>query len=212
MKKQSIFYKYPFFYKHALKLIHGKNLKRRYRVMANFIKEKENILEPACGLASFADFLPKKSFYSGFDLNTNFIKYIQKKHKNFKIFVGDILSLKNYSPVDVIVICDVLHHLKPDDRKLFLKNCFKVVKKRIIICEPKGKEKFVFGKKFFDYFEQDGINEVKAENFWTEKKLKKEIKDGFNVIPNSAHREIQEIGKDIICVFFKEKNLLKKNS
>ena len=207
MKKQSIFYKYPFFYRNSLRLIHGKNLSKRYQAIAAFIKEGEKVLEPGCGLASVSDFLPPKVSYSGFDLNKSFIKSIPKKKNHSRIFCGNILDYKNYFPVDVIIISDVLHHLKPADKKTFLKNCFRSFKKRMIICEPKGKEELVWGKRFFEYFEQDGINEVDVANFWTKEKLKKEIKNGFGVIPASVPREIQEIGKDIICVFFKEKPL-----
>lgn len=186
-------------------MIHGKNLKKRYEAITNFIKEGEKVLEPGCGLASISNFLPAKVSYSGFDLNKNFIKSIPKKKNHSRIFCGNILDYKNYFPVDVIIISDVLHHLKPADKKIFLKNCFRSFKKRMIICEPKGEEELFLGKKFFKYFERDGINEADIKNFWTEKELKKEIKNGFGVIPASVPRQVQKVGKDIVCVFFKEK-------
>ncbi|HDJ30365.1 MAG TPA: glycosyltransferase [bacterium] len=212
MQKQSIFYRYPLLYQQSLKLIHRKNLKKRYQLIASFIKEGEKVLEPGCGTGFLRNFLPSGSFYFGFDLNENFINWAQKKYKDSVFYVGDVLDSKSYFSVDVVVICDVLHHIESSKQKKFLSNCWRSAKKKLILCEPKGKNTLLLGKKFFRYFEQDGINQPDAETLWTEQELKKMIKEGFGVIPPEIPRHIEEIGKDILCVFYKEKKSFEKNT
>ena len=207
MLRQSVFYKYPLLYQQSLKLIHRKNLKRRYQLIASFIKKGEKVLEPGCGTGFLVNFLPQKSFYFGFDLNKNFINWAQRKYKDSNFYLGDVLNSQSYFPVDVVIVCDVLHHIESSKREAFLNHCWKSAKKKLIICEPKGKTSLVLGKKFFEYFEQDGINKTKSEDLWTEEELKQKIKEGFGIIPDNISRHIEEIGKDILCVFYKENNL-----
>jgi hypothetical protein len=116
MAKKSIFYKHPLLYIWGLKWIHKGNFAKRYRYMASFVKKGDLVLEPACGPATLADFLPKKADYRGFDTNKDFV-------------------------ADVVIACDILHHLKPVDRQKFIKNCFSSAKKVFIICEPGKREK-----------------------------------------------------------------------
>ncbi|MCD6550125.1 glycosyltransferase [bacterium] len=209
MLQKSIFYKHPLLYQQALKIIHGKKLNERYRLIASFIKKEEKILEPGCGTALLVNFLAEQSSYSGFDLNKKFIEYAQKKYKKANFYIGDILDKTSYSPTDVVVVCDVLHHISPDKRKVFINYCFKAAKKKLIICEPKGENTLSLGKRFFNYFEQDGINQIHSTFLWNEEEFLKEINNGFGIIPNQTQRKIEKIGKDIVCVFFKTEVALK---
>jgi 2-polyprenyl-3-methyl-5-hydroxy-6-metoxy-1,4-benzoquinol methylase len=134
MSKKSIFYKYPRLYIWGLKWIHKTNFAKRYRYIASFAKKGDLVLEPACGPAILANFLPKGTYYRGFDTNKKFVDYAFKKHSG--VYLGNALDAKNYPQADIVIACDILHHLKPIDRKKFIKNCFSSTKKIFIICEP----------------------------------------------------------------------------
>jgi len=197
---RSIFYQSPFFYKLGLKIIHGENLKKRYRYMASFVRSGDLVLEPGCGPAILADFLPKDSSYYGFDLNEKFVDYARRK--NLKVFIGDVLDYRSYFPADIIVSCDVLHHLDESNRGIFIENCWRAVKRLLIICEPyrEGKPH----KFWFEYIEHDGINSPKLEALWDEKTLKMKMESGFGIIDSLISKNITKVGKDFIAIYSKE--------
>jgi len=210
MSKRSVFYKYPLFYIWGLKWVHKANFTKRYRYMASFVKKGNTVLEPACGPAILADFLPEGVYYRGFDTNKKFINFALKKHAG--VYLGNVLDTKNYTQADVIIACDILHHLKPIDRKKFIKNCLSSNSKILIICEPgtdnSWQERFFYPiyKLWFEYMEQDGTNKPKVIDQWTKKELDFQMEHGFEVIPNLVRRKIEEIGDDFIGVYFlKEK-------
>ena len=214
MVKKSIFYKHPLLYIWGLKWIHKTNFDKRYHYMAGFAKKGDFILEPACGPATLADFLPKGVYYRGFDTNKKFVNYASKKHLD--VYLGNALDPKNYPQADVVVACDILHHLKPMDRKKFIKNCFSSAKKVFIICEPGKRKKAIDGifyslrKRLVEWSEKDGTNDFKEEYFSTRDQLLSQIKYGFGVIPSSIKRETKDFGEDIVAVFFKDKSSYKK--
>jgi glycosyltransferase involved in cell wall biosynthesis len=208
MAKKSIFYKHPLLYIWGLKWIHKGNFAKRYRYMASFVKKDDLVLEPACGPATLADFLPKEADYYGFDTNKDFTDYALKKHPG--VYLGNVLDLKSYKQSDVVIACDILHHLKPADRQKFIKNCFSSTKKVFIICEPGKREKStesIFKSQrdwLAEWSEKDGTNNFKVEHFLTRNKLINQIKHGFGVIPVSIEREKEDFGEDIVAVFFKD--------
>jgi len=210
MSKKSIFYKYPQLYIWGLNRIHKSNFSKRYQYMASFVKSGDLVLEPACGPAVLADYLPQGSSYYGFDTNQEFVDYALKKH--LEVCLGNVLDIKNYRQADVVIVCDVLHHLRPADRKEFIKNCFSSAKKVFIICEPGKKEKKADGflnlmrKCLAEWSEQDGTGEFKTEYFLTRDQLFEQIREGFKIIPSSIKRETKDFGEDIIAVFFRDKN------
>ncbi|NCO05403.1 MAG: glycosyltransferase, partial [Candidatus Magasanikbacteria bacterium] len=211
MNKRSIFYKYPLLYIWGLKWIHKDNFAKRYRYMASFVQKGDLVLEPACGPATLADFLPKGIYYRGFDTNKEFVKFASKRHSG--IYLGNVLDIKNYCQADVVVACDILHHLKPTDRKGFITNCFSSAKKVFIICEPGKKNKLLDNSIFYslrkrlaEWSEKDGTGDFKAEYFLTHSQLLSQIEDGFGIIPPSVERKTKDFGEDIVAVFFKDKN------
>lgn len=177
--------------------------------MASFAKKGDLVLEPACGPALLADFLPQGSYYRGFDTNQEFIDYAFKKHSG--VYLGNVLDAKNYPQADVVIACDILHHLKPIDRTRFIKNCFSSTRKIFIICEPGKRSKdsdiifFSLRKRLAEWSEKDGTNDFKVEYFLTHDQLLSQIKHGFGIIPSSVNRETKEFGEDIIAVFLKDK-------
>lgn len=202
---KSIFYKYPWFYLWGLKWIHKDNFAKRYRYMASFIKKGDFVLEPGCGPGILADFLPKGTKYRGFDTNKAFVEFAIKKDRD--VFLGNVLDPQNYSQADVVVVCDVLHHLAPQDREKFINYCFKSTKKKLIICEPVSKKRSKRGflnqlrNRLVEWSEQDGTGNFKVEHFMTKKDLFNDIKNGFGIIPSSTERAVKKIGEDFIIVF-----------
>jgi len=207
MGKKNIFYRHPSLYIWGLKWIHKRNFVKRYRYMASFAKQDDLVLEPACGPAILAEFLPKGCFYCGFDTNKNFLDYASKKQS--AVFLGNVLDPKNYRRANVVIACDILHHLQPADRKVFIENCFSSAKRVFIICEPGKREKPADGafrslrKRLVEWSEKDGTNDFKVEHFLTRGQLLGQIKHGFGVIPPSVERETKDFGEDIVAVFFK---------
>jgi len=208
MSKKSIFYKHPLLYILGLKWLHKSNFTKRYRYMASFVQKGDLVLEPACGPAILADFLPEGVYYQGFDMNKEFIDYASKKHSG--VYLGNVLDPKNYCQADIVVACDILHHLKPRDRKTFIKHCFEAAKKKLIICEPGKKDYSQKGvlsslkKRLVEWSEKDGTCDFRIEYFLTKEELLNQIKTGFGIIPTSIQRSIKEFGEDIVVVYFKE--------
>lgn len=205
MPKKSIFYQFPRLYLLGLRWLHKKNFNRRYQYIASFTKKGDLVLEPGCGPAILADYLPKDVVYKGFDTNQNFLDYALKKKKH--VYFGNALDFKKYCKADVVAICDLLHHLAPLDRKKFIKICLQVAKKKLILCEPANKKLspkdrfYRLRRKLAEWSEQDGTGNLKIEHFFTKETLEKAIKTGFGVIPSSVPRINKKIGDDIIVVF-----------
>ncbi len=170
------------------------------------IKRGESVLEPACGPASLADYLPKGVRYFGFDLNEEFIKYAKNKNRN--VVIGDVLDKKNYKKSEYVIAVDILHHLPDEVKKKFLEYSFESCEKAFIICEPTEKQNkdsiFFPVKKFFiEWFERDGQNDMSVDSGFEPEAYNKWIKEGFGVIPNSAKRVVEKMGTDTIVTFYK---------
>lgn len=210
MTTKSVFYKYPQLYINGLKWIHKSNFAKRYQYMAGFARKGDLVLEPACGPAILVDYLPNGVNYRGFDTNKEFISYALKKHLG--VFQGNVLDKKNYCQADIVIGCDILHHLKPSDRKGFVQNCFSSAREVFIICEPGKKEKgakslfYSLRNRLAEWSEKDGTGDFKIEYFSTRDQLLNQISHGFDVIPSSVKREIRDFGEDIVAVFFKNNN------
>lgn len=124
---KSIIYSHPIIYKTALKLIYGKEYKKRYRIIAEEIKGRQ-VLDLCCGDCKLSEFVPN---YKGIDLNRMFISYAKKKGIDAER--QDILK-KPIPRSDCIVMQGSLYHFIPDHEKL-LKNMLKSSNK-LIISEP----------------------------------------------------------------------------
>jgi len=215
MSEKSIFYKFPLLYIQGLKWIHKSNFSKRYQYISNHVKGGDLVLEPGCGPAILADFLPLGSFYKGFDANQDFVNHARKRHP--EVFLGDVLDLNNYCRAAVVVVCDVLHHINPVNRKKFIQNCYRSADEIFIVCDPGNKMNhkpnylYPIWKRMTEWSEKDGTNNFKYEHFLTRDELFDEIDNGFGIISSSVKREIKEIGDDIVAIFFKKCGNLEKN-
>ena len=164
-------YSHPKVYNLILKFLHGSSLKERYEIISREIGSNKKVIDVGCGTGKFAQFLDKTCEYNGIDLNEKFVEHAKNKGLNIK--TGNLLDEKNYSLCDVTVICDVLHHVVPNDKKL-VEIC-KNTSKKTIICEPFGKDSFfnVILDKFRDsrifhnlLGEADGVNTFEDMKAW----------------------------------------------
>lgn len=171
MASKSLMYRHPKIYNLIVKILHGNALDERYKIIAREVGKNKKVMDVGCGTGNFARFLDTSCDYKGFDLNENFITHAKENGLNVKL--GDLLDEENYSDCDVTIICDILHHIVPDDKKV-VEMC-KKVSKRTIICEPFSEESFLEGllDKFRDnrlfhnlFGEADGINEFENMKEW----------------------------------------------
>jgi len=211
MSGKSIFYRFPLLYIWGIRWIHKSNFLKRYQYISSFVREGDLVLEPGCGPAILAEFLPQGSSYKGFDSNQNFVNYAKKGHS--AVSSGNVLDPKNYCKAEVVVICDVLHHINPADRKKFIQNCYQSADETFIICDPGKKINhtpnilYPIWKRLTEWSEKDGTNNFKYEYFLTRGQLFDEIDNGFGIIPSSVKREVKEIGDDIVAVFYKSEEI-----
>lgn len=207
-KKRSIFYKNAWFYISILKIIHGKNFTARYRHICCQIGKNVSVLEPGAGPGIIPSFLDKSCKYYGFDQNPDFVKSAQ--HRGLDIQLGNMLDKKAFRRSDVAVLVDVIHHLKPANQQILLKNTLSADPKIIIICEPYMHTFSLISKmplfsklhkRFFDFIEQDGNNEARIEHIHSKDGLMQTMQNGFGIIPVKAKKEIKEIGDDLVVTY-----------
>jgi SAM-dependent methyltransferase len=122
------------------------------------------VFEPACGFGRMKKYLHPDCAYSGIDLNEKFVGFGRKKNRDLRL--GDILKEENYCPADVILLCDILHHLQmPEIHQLF--QIAGKFAKKIVIIEPTfvalAAKKNTFAHllgKLMTRVDSDGFNEI----------------------------------------------------
>ena len=204
----------------------------KYSTIAQLIGNgAKKVLDLPCGTGFLTRFLSSSTIYTGFDLNHRFLKKIKKDKEKGKIRIRKII-LKQYNIFDferypeeiqdVIVLCDILHHIYDENtnRHLELVENAKKHAKKIILCEPVavrpqemhahafiGKTT-IFITKFFpekiikilDFFlaDNDGINSYNKRASWqhNEESLKELYK-------NLGFKKILKLTDDFIGVWEK---------
>jgi len=207
----SLIYKSPSFYHAFLKILHGSSLKKRYELIAREIGEKKRVFEPGCGTCLIYPYLQAGCVYEGWDLNEHFINYNTKRGR--RVYQKNMFDFNDYPPNDVILLCDILHHVVPRHEELIRM----VVKKtkKLIISEPPTSFKLLKKFKRTAYFlhktllDDDGINPFDNMVEWDypEEKLRslfnacgctKIIKMGWNLVAvfdeNQHHLITKAIG------------------
>jgi len=172
----AIMYRYPKLYNLAVRIIHGKSLKKRYEVIAEEIGENKKVFELGSGTALVYTFLHKGCEYLGWDLNERFLRFCRKR--GLKVVKKNIFDFEDYPDSDVVLICDVLHHLVPNHEMLLVEALKR--SKKLIVSEPaifsKPSEIFKPIAVFFNYFlgDYDGINRPQSQLEWdyNEEKLR----------------------------------------
>ncbi len=176
------------------------DFKKKFKSIATIINRSgsKTVLDLPCGTGYLTRYLDPKivQIYEGYDRNRKFIVKIRKDWNAGRIKLNkvvlqqkDIFDFSNYpkEKKDVIVFCDILHHVYP--RHIDLVENAKKHAKKIIICEPIAVRpqdvsetndwiaritvfltKFLPEKlyKYVDYFlaDNDGINSFKNRSSW----------------------------------------------
>jgi len=194
-------YRHPKIYNLILKFLHGNALDERFKIMAEEVGKNKKVLDVGCGPGNFAEYLDSTCDYSGIDLNEKFIAHAKEKGLNVKL--GDLLDEKNYTNCDVTIICDILHHVVPDD-KTVVEMCKKKSAKTII-CEPFSEENFLNGilDKFRDnrlfhnlFGEGDGVNTYDDMKEWNAHGKD----DVIELMENYGAKRTIVVGNDVIGI------------
>ena len=205
---KSITYQFPQLYDYFL----GDSYKERFKYIAKRIGKNKTVLELGCGSGILTRFLDDSNTYIGWDLNRDFVKYVNKI--GHKAELRNVFDYKNYPDVDFIVLCDILHHVCPNHEKLL-----KLTTKHAptIVAEPKATDAsqmtmenkaMDFGLKFLsiipeelmrllDHFllDNDGFNKYDNRMLWkyNDNQLR-ELYQKYNI------NDIKVIGHDYIGV------------
>jgi hypothetical protein len=159
-RRQSIFYRHPLLYELGIHFLYLNRLK----ILKDIVGRGVSVFEPACGFGRMKKYLHADCTYSGIDLNEKFVSFGRKKNRDIR--VGDILEENNYRPADVILLCDILHHLHmPEIHRLF--QIAGKFAKKIVIIEPtfvalaarKNSFSHLLGKAM-TRVDSDGFNEI----------------------------------------------------
>ncbi len=156
----SLVYKKPSFYHALLKILHGRSLRKRYELIARAIGEKKRVFEPGCGTCLIYSYLHDGCEYEGWDLNERFINYNIKSGR--RVYRKNMFDFNDYPPNDVIILCDLLHHVVPRHEELIKMSLQKTV--RLIVSETPQSFKLQRKFKRIAYFlhstilDDDGIN------------------------------------------------------
>ncbi len=179
---KSFMYLHPLVYESGIRFLYWGGLKN----LRPLIAENTSVFEPACGYGRIVKYLPDSCSYRGIDLNTAFIDYGRKKGRN--ISTGDIFDTSLYPQSDLIILCDILHHLSEDKMKLLIDISLRYSRDKLIIIEPafvsiaSAKNPFSrFLGRVFSIADADGINEI--ENWLSEE----EYAHLFSYIRSSPH-------------------------
>jgi SAM-dependent methyltransferase len=178
-RRQSVFYRHPLLYELGIHFLYLNRLK----ILKEIVGHGKSVFEPACGFGRMKKYIYPDCSYSGIDLNEKFICFGRKKNR--AINVGDILEEKNYRPADIILLCDILHHLQmPELHRLF--RIAGKFAKRIVIIEPtfvalaakKNTFSHLLGK-LMTRVDSDGFNEI---THWLSREEYQELLASLNAV------------------------------
>lgn len=194
----SLAYRYPQLYDLLVRIIHGKSLEQRYKIIGEEVGEHKKVFELGCGTAMVYPFLHNSCEYEGWDLNERFLAFCRRR--GITVSKKDVFDFKDYPDNDVILICDLLHHLAPNHERLVIGALER--SKKVIISEPARSLKppkmikplvLLSNYLVFDY---DGINQLNQTLKWDYNEEK--LSDFFKMLGST---KIVTVGWDMIAVF-----------
>ena len=126
---KSPIYWHPKLYSIVIRIIEGKDFKRRYDRIKEEVKDF-NVLDLGCADCYLSNLIKREKYY-GIDINKKFIAYSKKK--GIKAEVLDIRK-NNIPPSECIILSNILHQVYPHHEEI-LKKCLKSSSKKVIIAE-----------------------------------------------------------------------------
>jgi len=178
-RRQSVFYRYPLLYELGIHFLYLNRLK----IVKEIVGHGVSVFEPACGFGRMKKYIYPDCTYAGIDLNEKFVSFGRKKNRD--IHVGDILREENYRPADIILLCDILHHLQTPELHRLFRIAGKFAKK-IVIIEPtfvalaakKNTLSQLLGK-LMTRVDSDGFNEI---THWMSREEYQELLFSLNAV------------------------------
>ena len=212
---KSIPYRSGYVYNWCTKRLYDQH--KKFMSIAKIIGNgSKKVLDLPCGTGFLTRYLQNNIIYEGWDLNRKFLIKIRKDWNRGKVNPrkvilrqNDIFNFDEYpDDADIIVFCDILHHIYP--KHIDLVENAKNFAKKIIICEPVavrpqdnmnchdalGKTVIKISKYFperlikildFLFADNDGINSFEKRSCWkyTNESLRELYYNlGFNKIYN----------------------------
>lgn len=227
---RSLTYRSGFVYNWLAKRMYDQ--KKKFLTIGKLIGRNKRVLDIPCGTGYLCRFLDPSVEYIGFDLNHRFLKKITAdadrgkiRLKSLVVEQKNIFDFDNYpKDVDVVVLCDILHHITP--RHGDLVEHAKIVAKKVIVCEPiavnpkeiTARDKFFklvvsFGRLFpermiqaldFFFFDNDGLNSYQNRSTWNhDEGSLMSLYEGFGILKTSVFK----IHDDYIGVWTKSLSL-----
>lgn len=174
-------YKHPKLYDFLIRFLYTKKLNRRLREL---VGTRKSVFDVAAGYGRVAKHLDPSVTYRGIDLNEIFVKHGRKQGR--EITVNDALDESAYVESDVVLLVDIVHHLKPDALKTLFRNVFTHAKEKVIVVEPAFVSLVhhygVFGKIWgwlFTLIDDDGINHI--DHWFTDEEYDRLFETRFGV-------------------------------
>ena len=189
--KKAITYRSPRLYSFAIKFLHPRG---DLSFVGNLVGKHKTVFEPACGFGRLKKFLDVSCNYFGIDLNYDFIRFGNRRHRN--ITLGNIFEERHYFKTDIIVLCDIIHHLSVEKGKELVRLACKYAEEKVIIVEPTFTElasgKSWFSKlmaKIFSKLDYDGINHIKK---WMTRNEYEKLFREYKVKNNFSNMKVTE--------------------
>lgn len=220
---RSLTYRSGFIYNWLTRRLYNQDFK--FSVIANLVGRFKSVFDAPCGTGYLCHFLDETVRYEGWDLNHRFLKKLLRdlkkrdlKLSEIKLKQKNIFDFDEYPQTDIIVFCDILHHIYP--RHFRLVNEAKKKTNEIIICEPmavkpeniNAYDKFFkvmmkFGEylpekvfQFLDrfFFDNDGINSYDNRMEWQH-----DIVSLRRMYSKLGIQKVYKVGDDLIGIWKK---------
>lgn len=124
-------YRFPRIYGFLIGFLYSRSL---LEAIARAVGRGRNVFDIAAGYGRMAGVIDASNRYHGIDLNEAFVRFGRRKGRD--LAVADILDPKAYTPADVFLVVDIVHHLEPAKRVELFDLIFPHAKERVVVVEP----------------------------------------------------------------------------
>ena len=131
----------PYLFNYVRYLLAGKQTKMKKFIKKYLDEYKCKTIADICsGTGDFAQLTPKDAFYTGWDLNEDFINYASKRyenHKNKTFVKANVVTSKKikHHTFDAVLLISTIHHFSDEELKILLPIVRKMTNKVVIIAD-----------------------------------------------------------------------------